>query len=63
MTPTESKKIISSPHRGGGLRWGGEIHDVHPSPSQRLSEPAAIPTFPHRKGEGGEMRNRFVLIE
>ena len=49
LRPQLSQKITSSRLRGGGLRWGGKVQDVHPSPSQRPSEPAAIPTFPHHK--------------
>jgi hypothetical protein len=28
-----SQKITSSPLRGGGLRWGGKVQDVHPHPN------------------------------
>jgi hypothetical protein len=28
-----SEKITSSPHGGGGLRWGGRVQEVHPHPN------------------------------
>jgi hypothetical protein len=68
IIPQLSQKNFLPPRRGR-IKVGG---NVHPSPSQapprkgscpggRLSEPAAIPTFPHRKGEGGEIRNPLIL--
>jgi hypothetical protein len=32
ITPIEPKNN-SSPHSGGGFRWGGKVQDVHPHPS------------------------------
>jgi PIN domain nuclease of toxin-antitoxin system len=32
LTPIEPKNS-SSPHGGGGFRWGGKVQDVHPHPS------------------------------
>ena len=43
--------------RGEDSGGGEKVQDVHPSPSQRPSEPAVILTFPHHKGEGDEIRN------
>jgi hypothetical protein len=56
---------IPLPAAGGDEGEGGPNLDqfifVHPSPSQRLSEPAATLTLPHQEGEGviGEISNIF----
>jgi hypothetical protein len=49
ITPIEPKNS-SSPHGGGGFRWGGK--------KSRMSTP--ILPFPHHKGEGDEIRNSQV---
>jgi hypothetical protein len=46
LYPNWAKKITSSPHGRGGSRWG-----------ERFKASTPIPTFPHRKGEGDEIRN------
>ena len=59
LVPQLSQKIVPPPTVGEDS-GGGEGPGVHPSPSQRLSEPAAILPFPHHKGEGDEIRNNHV---
>ena len=46
-----SQKKLSPPKEGEDLGGG-----------KRSTMSTPIPTFPHRKGEGDEMRNRLILI-
>ncbi|OGP74283.1 MAG: hypothetical protein A2V86_09095 [Deltaproteobacteria bacterium RBG_16_49_23] len=60
------KSLIETPlpTAGGDEGEGGPdgLYFVHPSPSQRLSEPAATLTLPHRKGEEIIREIYFFLV-
>jgi len=58
ITPIESKNNFLPPPGGRIKVGGGKVQDVHPSPSQRPSEPAAIPTFPLAYRQAGITRGK-----
>jgi len=54
--------LKTSPPLAGGEKGEGEKNSfIHPSPSQRLSEPAATLTLPRRRGRGitGKIKTIF----